>query len=126
MNLQRSDDELWFEAQQIEAARLDDDDRAPNPFAVAAGIAGIIAFVMLLHLLWRIAVTLVSMVRHGAERAGFLFNTAYSVRWNDGTALEPYAEALIALMGVTVCIVAYRSLSRARSAIAAFTWRRRA
>lgn len=126
MNLQRSDDEFWFEAQQIEAARLDDDERAQNPFAAAAGIAGIIAFVMLLYLLWRIAVILISMVRHGAERASFLFNTAYSVRWNDGTPLEPYNMVLIALIGVSVCIVAYRSLSRVRSAIAAFTWRRRA
>ena len=124
MNLQRSDDELWFEAQQIEAARLDDE-RAQNPFAAAAGIAGITAFVMLLYLQWRIAVTLISMVRHGAERAGFLFKSAYSVLWLGETALEPYAKALIALMGVTICLAVYRSLSRARSAIAAFTWRRR-
>ena len=126
MNLQRADDELWFEAQQIEGARLDDDERVQNPIAAAAGIAGIIAFVMLLYLLWQIAVTLISMVRHGVERAGFLFNTAYSVRWNDGAALESYAMVLIALMGMTVCIAIYRSLSRAHPAIAAFTWRRRA
>ena len=126
MNLQRSDDELWFESQQIEAARLDDDKRAQNPFAAAAGIAGTIAFVMLPYLLWRIVVILISMVHSGAERASFLFNTVYSFLSLGKAAFEPYAMVLFALIGMTICIVAYRSLSWARSAIAAFAWRRRA
>ena len=49
--------------QQIEAARLDDGDHSPNPFAVALGIAGIVAAIALLFLLWPIIDTLVCFAR---------------------------------------------------------------
>jgi hypothetical protein len=39
VNFQRSDDELRFESQQIESARLDADGAPPNIFAAALGLA---------------------------------------------------------------------------------------
>lgn len=128
MNLERSDDELRFETQQIEFARLDDGEPSANPFAAALGIAGIAAFIALLFLLWPIFASLVRLARYGFDCAIFLFNATHAIRWLGEPAFDRCAKVSIAFMGAIICIFIFacRSLSRARSAIVAFARRTRA
>src|SRR5271168_2383035 len=96
LNPERSDDELRFETQQIEFARLDDGEPSANPFAAALGIAGIAAFIALLFLLWPIFASLVRLARYGFDCAIFLFNATHAIRWLGEPAFDPYAKVSIA------------------------------
>jgi hypothetical protein len=118
MNLEQSEDERKFETQQIEAARLDDDGPSPNPFAAALGLAGIVAIIALMILIWPILETVVGAFGFGIDRASVLLNEACSGRWPGRAAFEPFGRPLIVLMGATICILAGRSLLRDRSTIA--------
>ena len=126
MNFQRSDDELRFETQQIEDARLDADRARPNIFAAALGLAGIVATIALISLLWSIAETLIRIVHNAVVDVSFLLKTFHSVFRLDEALFGPHAELLIVLVVVTTSVFACRSLGRARSAIVTFARRRRA
>jgi hypothetical protein len=125
MNLERSEDERRFETQQIEAALWDDGGPSSNPFAVALGLAFIVAIVALISLLWSIFETIVNVVCYCVDRASVLFNSAHSVRWLRDAAIGPNTKALIAIAGVPICARGCRSLSRGRSEISAFARRGR-
>lgn len=125
MNLQRSDDELRFEAQQIEGARLEVDGARPNPFAAALGLAGIVAAIALISALWSMTEFLICIVHNAVDDASLLLNTVHSVLWLGEARFGPYAEILILIVVVTTSVFACRSLTQARSAIAAFARRPR-
>jgi hypothetical protein len=80
VNFQRSDDELRFESQQIESARLDADGAPPNIFAAALGLAGIVATIALISLLWSTAETLIRVVHNAVVDVSFLLKAVHSGR----------------------------------------------
>lgn len=123
MNFRRSDDELRFEAQQIEDARLESDSARPNPFAAALGLAGIVAAIALLSLLWSITEIPIAIVRNAVDDASLLLNTVHSVLWHVEARLGPHAELLIVMVVVMTSVFACRSLRQACSAIAAIARR---
>ena len=126
MNFQRSDDELRFESQQIEDARLDADGAPPNIFAAALGLAGIVATIALISLLWSIAETLIRVVHNAVVDVSFLLKAVHSVFRLDEARFGPHAEILIVIVVVTTSVFACASLRQARSAISTFARRRRA
>lgn len=126
MNLQRSDDEVRFEMQQIEAARADEYRPSPNPFAAALGIAGIVAVIALLFLVERMIETLVGAARHTAKCAIHLVNCIHSPHWLGKEGFESGAIIVLAFTVALFFIFACRYASRSHTAISAFTRRRRA
>jgi len=126
MNLQRCDDEVRFEMQQIEAARADDEELSPNPFAAVPGIAVIVAVIALLFLVERMIETLVGSARYVAEGAFRLVHSIHSAHWLAKEAFEPGTKIALASIAALFFILACRFALRVSAAISGFARRRRA
>ena len=114
LNLQRSDDELRLEMQQIESAGRVDGKHSPNPFAAALGIVGIVAIVALVSLVGRSIETFVDLVRLAADRARFHFRSSDSAQWFGETAPHPGVKAGLGFAVALLLLFAFGFLLRRR------------